>query len=117
MELQSSSELRTPSLANDGSLTRRMIIGCFFWEEENVGFASCLLRDRAHDWWDKVGRAVRTATLAITTWVEFVTRFQREFVVTIKVQHLARDFHDFRQTIETVVEITTKYHEMALLVP
>ena len=35
----------------------------------------------------------------------------------IKVQQLAREFHDLHRTTETVMEITAKFREKALLVP
>ena len=51
------------------------------------------------------------------TCVDFTTRFIAEFAPVIKVQQLAREFQDLTQIIETVVEITAKFKERALLVP
>ena len=48
---------------------------------------------------------------------EFVTRFRAEFALAVEIQQLAREFIDMRQTMEIVVEITTKFRERALLVP
>ena len=47
----------------------------------------------------------------------FFHRFQREFAPAIEGKQLAREFQDLHQTTETVVEITAKFRERALLVP
>ena len=47
---------------------------------------SCLLKDRAHDWWEEVGRAIRDDTvLDAITWIDFPARFGVEFAPVIKV--------------------------------
>lgn len=51
------------------------------------------------------------------TWSDFVTKFRAEFVSAVQLQQLAREFLDMRKTMESVVEITTKFRERALLVP
>ena len=45
-----------------------------------------------------------------------MTRCRAEFALVIKVQQLAREFQDLQQTTETVVEITAKFKERALLI-
>ena len=37
-----------------------------------VGFSSCMLRDRARDWWGEVTSQVGAAGVAEMTWAEFV---------------------------------------------
>lgn len=51
------------------------------------------------------------------TWSDFVTYFQAEFTLAIGAQQLVREFQDMFQTTETVVEMTAKFRERALLVP
>ncbi|XP_023737006.1 uncharacterized protein LOC111884940 [Lactuca sativa] len=82
-----------------------------------VGFASCMLRDRARDWWGEVTKQVGSTGVAEMTWVTFVWRFDLEFALPIEVQRIVREFHDLQQTTETVAEITTKFWEQALLTP
>ena len=48
-------------------------------------FVSCLLRDRAQDWWEEVGRALATKEMVAISWKEFVMRFHEEFTPAIKV--------------------------------
>ena len=61
-----------------------------------VGFASCMLRDKARDWWGKVTSQVGAAGVAEMTWAEFVRRFDLEFAPPIKVQRLVREFDDLQ---------------------
>ena len=77
-------------------------------EEAKVGFASCMLRDRARDWWGKVTSQVGAAYVAEMSRSKFVQRFDAEFAPPIEVQRLVREFHGLQQTTE-IVEITAKY--------
>ena len=44
-----------------------------FWPEgAKVGFASCLMRDRARNWWDEVTRVVGSAIVAMMKLEYFV---------------------------------------------
>ena len=87
-------------------------------EGDKVRLASCLLKDRARDWWEEVGHTIGDdAALDAMTWADFSTRFRAEFAPVIEVQQLAREFQDLTQTTETVAEITAKFRERALLVP
>lgn len=74
-----------------------------------VRFASCLLIDGAMDWWHDFVRDVEPYALKSMMWEDFVTRFKREFVPTIEVQQLAREYLTFKRTVEMVVEITSKF--------
>ena len=70
------------------------------------------------DWWEEVRHAMGDdAGLDARTWSEFTTQFRDEFAPMIVVQQLAREFQDIEQTIEKVVEITTKFRKRAILVP
>ena len=80
-------------------------------EEAKVGFASCMLRDRARDWWGEITSQVGAAGVADMSWAEFVRRFDQEFAPPIEVQRMVREFHDLQQTTETMAEITTKFRE------
>ena len=82
-----------------------------------VGFASCMLRDRARDWWVEVTIQVGSAEVAEMTWDEFVRRFDLEFSPPIEVQRLVREFHDLHQSTETMAEMTAKFRERPLLIP
>lgn len=62
----------------------------FFPDGAKVGFASCISRDKARDWWEEVTRAVGTKVVAVITREKFIQRFWREFSPAIEVQHLAR---------------------------
>ncbi|CAH1431387.1 unnamed protein product [Lactuca virosa] len=85
-------------------------------EGDKVRLASCLLKGRAHDWWEEVGHAIGDdTTLDTMTWADLTTRFRAEFAPVIEVQQLAREFQDLQQTTETVAKITTKFRERALL--
>ena len=44
-----------------------------------IRFASCLLKDRARDWWEEVDLALGGEALEMMTWDEFVTRFRVGF--------------------------------------
>ena len=61
-------------------------------EGSKVRFASCILKDRAQDWWEEVDFALGGEALETMTWDEFVTRFRVEFSPTIEVKQLAREF-------------------------
>ena len=40
-----------------------------------VRLSSCVLKDRARDWWEEVGRSVGDEAVDLMTWDDFVTRF------------------------------------------
>ena len=40
-----------------------------------VRLASSILKDRARDWWEEVGRSVGDVAVNSMTWDDFVTRF------------------------------------------
>ena len=82
-----------------------------------VGFASCMLKDRARDWWGEVTSQVGADGLAEMTWTYFVRSFNLEFAPSIEVQCLVREFQELQQTTETVAQITAKFRERALLIP
>ena len=88
-----------------------------FPEGDKVRLASCLLKDRAHDWWEDIGIEVGDDAVYVMSWDDFLTRFQADFSPMIEAQQLAQEFLDLRQTIETVAEITSKFRERAYLVP
>lgn len=85
-------------------------------EEAKVRLASYILIDKACDWWEEVGYALGGEVSEANNWDEFVTMFRDEFEPVIEVQQHVREFHDLRQTTETMVEITAMFHERALLV-
>lgn len=66
----------------------------FFPKVENVGFTSCMLRDRARDWWEEVIHTVGTTRLVELNWAEFVRRFYLVFAPSIEVQWLVRGLQD-----------------------
>ena len=77
---------------------------------DKVRLASCLLKDRARDWWEEIGHALGDdAALDAMTWSDFSARFRAEFSPIIEVQQLAREFQDLTQTTETMAEITAKF--------
>ena len=82
-----------------------------------MGFTSCLLKDRAWDWWEEVNRVVGTDRVIVMAWDDFVQRFQREFAPAIEVQQTEREFQDLRLTTETMADITAKFRERTLLIP
>ena len=57
------------------------------------------------------------AVVAKMFWEEFVWKFDRQFTLDNEVQLLVREFQDLQHTTYTVVEITTKFRERALVVP
>ena len=62
---------------------------------DKVRLASCILKDKALDWWEEVGRAIGDDTvLDDMTWSAFMTRFRAEFAPVIEVQQVAREFQD-----------------------
>ena len=76
---------------------------------DKVILASCLLKDRAQEWWQEVGRAVGDDVVDVISWDDFSTRFRAKFAPVIEVQQLAREFEDLRQTTEMVAEITAMF--------
>ena len=80
-------------------------------EATKVGFASCMLRDQALEWWEEVTHHVGSAGVVEMSWEEFVRRFDLDFAPSIKVQWLVREFHELQQTTKTVAEITAKFWE------
>ena len=87
-------------------------------EGDKVRLASCILNDKARNWWEEVGHAIRDdAALDAMTWSDFSASFRAEFAPAIEVQQLAREFQDLRQMTEMVMEITAMFRERALLVP
>ena len=57
----------------------------FYPEEAKDRLASCLLKDRAYDWWEEVGRALGDAAVEAMTWNNFVIGFRVEFAPVIEV--------------------------------
>lgn len=51
-----------------------------------MGFASYVLRDRACDWWEEVGRDLGSMIVVAMPWEEFVTRCHEEFAPKIEEQ-------------------------------
>lgn len=64
----------------------------FCHEGAKIGFSSCILTDRARNWWEEVGRALGSAVVVSKSWQEFVTRFQEEFALMIEVKQLESEF-------------------------
>lgn len=54
-------------------------------EGEKVRISSYPLKDRAHDWWEEVGYALRGDAVESRTWENFVTRFWADFAPIIEV--------------------------------
>lgn len=44
------------------------------------------LGDGVRDWWCEIVRDLKVDAVKSITWEDFVTRFKREFVLTIEVQ-------------------------------
>lgn len=82
-----------------------------------MGFVFCILRDRARDLWEEVGRALGDKVVMTMTWTDFLMRLGVDFAPAIEVQLLAREFQNMCQMKETMTEITTEFRERALLVP
>ena len=51
-----------------------------------MGFASYLLRDWPHDWWEEVDHSLGEEVMAAMSWDDFLTRFRVEFTHAIEVQ-------------------------------
>ncbi|KVI01519.1 Retrotransposon gag protein [Cynara cardunculus var. scolymus] len=51
------------------------------------------------------------------TWNDFKTRFSEQFAPQIEVKQVTKEFHDMKQTIESVNEITDKFLEKTLFSP
>ena len=88
----------------------------FFPEESKVGFAYCIGKVRARDWWEGVDFTLGSKANETMTWDEFFTWFRPEIPPTIEVQQLVREFQDLHKTTETMTEITAKFRERAFLV-
>nr|KAJ0213173.1 hypothetical protein LSAT_V11C400203150 [Lactuca sativa] len=84
-------------------------------EGSKVCFAASCLRDRARDWWESVGESLGAPAVEAMTCSNFVTRFRAEFALVVELQQLASEFQDMRQNTDSVVEITAKFREKALL--
>ena len=54
-------------------------------EEANVRYASCLLKDQARDWWEKIGSDLGDDVIDAMPWDDFLNRFRVEFAPTIEV--------------------------------
>ena len=65
-------------------------------EEANFRHASCILKDRARDWWEEVGSELGDDVVDAMSWDDFSTRFQAAFAPVIEVQQLAQEFLDLR---------------------
>lgn len=85
--------------------------------ETKVRFATCIMRDRARDWWFEVVQNLQQGAIESMTWEYFVTIFKREFVLAIEVQQLAQEYLVLEQTSRMVAEITAKFRERALFFP
>ena len=82
-----------------------------------VRFSLNLLRGPAKDWWGLQAATLSEAQLAALTWGEFVARFRQQYVPRVEVQRITREFLSLQQTTETVMEITTRFREMASFCP
>ncbi|CAI9264123.1 unnamed protein product [Lactuca saligna] len=63
----------------------------FYPEEANVRFATCILCDRARESWCEVVQNLELGEVESMTYEYFVTKFKREFVLSIKVQQLTQE--------------------------
>lgn len=89
---------------------------CFFPKGLKVGFMSCLLRDRARNWWGEISHTLRVEAVRAMTQTNFVTRFMADFAPAIEVQQMSREIQYLHQTTETMPEITANFRERALMV-
>lgn len=80
-------------------------------------FTTCILHDRARDWWCEVVYGLKHDVVKSLSCEDLVTRFVREFMLTIEVQHLAWEYLMLEKTSETIVDIATKIRERALFCP
>lgn len=67
-------------------------LASFFPTKAKVRFETCMLCDGAGDWWCDIIESIEPGAIEFMTWEDFVTRFKKEFVRTIEVQQLAREY-------------------------
>lgn len=86
----------------------------FLPEGSKATFASSLLKDRAHDWWEEVDCALGARQMRQCLENDFVMIFKADFVPVIEVQEFAREFQDLHLTTKTLAEITTMFRESSV---
>lgn len=58
---------------------------------KTMSFAD-LLRGIARDWWEEIDHDLGEPTIEAKTYPYFVTRIKTEFIPTVEVHHLMREF-------------------------
>lgn len=94
-----------------------VFIARFCPSEAKVRFTTFLLCDGARDWWVEVIQDLRLGTIKSMNWEDIVTTFKRDFLPTIEVQQLTREYLVLKQTIELVTKITFKFRKRSSLCP
>ena len=90
---------------------------CSCPENLKVRYALNLLRGPAKDWWKLQAAGMTEVQLGALLWGEFVERFRRQYVPRVEIERITRDFLSYKQTSESVTELTIKFREMALFCP
>jgi len=94
------------------------IAGCFYTcscpDHLRVWFALNHLRLGAKDWWKFVTASFTPTDHAVVTYERFVHMFRYEYVPPVERERLAQEFMSLKQRTESVTEISTMFHEMAM---
>ena len=74
--------------------TERMLLQMHCMEEEKLECAISLLQDEAYQWWVSV---TRTTQQESSTWKFFLDEFKKQYVGSIYLNNMRREFHNLRQ--------------------
>ncbi|XP_038988015.1 uncharacterized protein LOC120112523 [Phoenix dactylifera] len=89
-------------------------MGCT--EEERVIYATYMLQDRAHHWWESVERTM-IQDIGTVTWAGFRTAFYSKYFPSSRVRELEREFLSLSQGSMSVEDYEAEFDRLSRFAP
>ena len=86
-------------------------------ENKKVTLGRNLIKGMAGDLWGVRTAWMTAEQVAAIPWNQFVEWFTAEFVPRVEVERISMEFQNLKQTTETILEMNTKFIEMARFCP
>jgi len=91
----------------------KMFRTCKCAEGDNVEYATNLLRDEAHFWWEMTTGALGVDLVRALTWEQFKIKFNEQYCSEAAIGSLEEEFMRLQQGSKTVQEYTLSFIEKA----
>ncbi|XP_008776446.1 uncharacterized protein LOC103696552 [Phoenix dactylifera] len=89
-------------------------MGCT--EEEKIRFATYMLQDRAHHWWESVERTMMQDA-GFVTWPGFRMAFYSKYFPSSRIKELEREFLSLSQGSTTVEDYEAEFDRLSRFAP